>query len=145
MDNLNDNITFFLEEKIDENQDTTDIEIQKMLSEFEEEDFEEYMPSNNNYIDNDLMYFIDKDLYGNDELYYNQECTVKDLLKICQYYGIDKDIKSSKCKKQDIISTIVFFESLPENMEIVQKRHKMWAYILELTNDPKMKKYIIWS
>ena len=145
MDNLNDNITFFLEEKIDENQDTTDIEIQKMLSEFEEEDFEEYMPSNNNYIDNDLMYFIDKDLYGNDELYYNQEYTVKDLLKICQYYGIDKDIKSSKCKKQDIISTIVFFESLPENIEIVQKRHKMWAYILELTNDPKMKKYIIWS
>lgn len=146
MNNLNDNITFFLEEKIDENQDTTDIEIQKMLSEFEEEeDFEEYMPSINNYIDNDLMYFIDKDLYGNDELYYNQEYTVKDLLKICQYYGIDKDIKSSKCKKQDIISTIVFFESLPENIEIVQKRHKMWAYILELTNDPKMKKYIIWS
>ena len=71
--------------------------------------------------------------------------TVKDLLKICQYYGIDKDIKASKCKKQDIISTIVFFESLPENVKIVNKRHKMWAYIVELTNDPKMKKYIIWT
>jgi tRNA(Ile)-lysidine synthase TilS/MesJ len=150
MNNLNDNITFFLEEKIEDSQNTNDNEIQKMLNEFEEDDFEEYMPtnndySNNDYSNNDLMYFSDKKFYGDDELYYNQEYTVKYLLRICEYYGIDKDIKSSKCKKQDIISTIIFFESLPENFEIVQKRHKMWAYILELTNDPKMKKYIIWK
>jgi hypothetical protein len=145
MNNLNDNITFFLEEKIEDSQNTNDIEIQKMLNEFEEDDFEEYMSPNNDYSNNNLMYFSDKEFYGDDELYYNQEYTVKDLLRICEYYGIDKDIKSSKCKKQDIISTIVFFESLPENFEIVQKRHKMWAYILELTNDPKMKKYIIWK
>jgi hypothetical protein len=150
MNNLNDNITFFLEEKIEDSQNTNDNEIQKMLNEFEEDDFEEYMPtnndySNNDYSNNDLMYFSDKEFYGDDELYYNQEYTVKYLLRICEYYGIDKDIKSSKCKKQDIISTIIFFESLPENFEIVQKRHKMWAYILELTNDPKMKKYIIWK
>jgi tRNA(Ile)-lysidine synthase TilS/MesJ len=145
MNNLNDNITFFLEEKIEDSQNTNDNEIQKMLNEFEEDDFEEYMPTNNDYSNNDLMYFSDKEFYGDDELYYNQEYTIKDLLRICEYYGIDKDIKSSKCKKQDIISTIIFFESLPENFEIVQKRHKMWAYILELTNDPKMKKYIIWK
>jgi len=145
MNNLNDNITFFLEEKIEDSQNTNDNEIQKMLNEFEEDDFEEYMPTNNDYSNNDLMYFSDKEFYGDDELYYNQEYTIKDLLRIGEYYGIDKDIKSSKCKKQDIISTIIFFESLPENFEIVQKRHKMWAYILELTNDPKMKKYIIWK
>ena len=39
----------------------------------------------------------------------------------------------------------MFFESLPENVDIVNKRYKMWAYISELINDPKMKKYIIWT
>jgi len=132
MNNLNDNITFFLEEKIEDSQNTTDIEIQKMLTEFAEEEFEEYMPNNTEFESSELYY-------------YDQEYTIKDLLKICEYYSIDKDIKASKCKKLDIISTIVFFESLPENFEIVQKRHKMWTYMLELTNDPKMKKYIIWK
>jgi len=113
--NTTNNITFFLEEKVDDTSLENDSEIQKMLKEFE------------------------------DEGAFNPVDTVKDLLKICQYYGIDKNIKASKCKKQDIISTIVFFESLPENVKIVNKRHKMWAYIVELTNDPKMKKYIIWT
>ena len=67
------------------------------------------------------------------------------MLKICSYYGIDKDVRISKCKKQDIISTIIYFESLTENIEIVKKRNRMWAYITELLNDPKMKKFIIWN
>ena len=91
-----------------------------------------------------MTYFKVKDWYINDELYYNTGYKIKDLLKICEYYDINKYIKASKCKKQDVISTIVFFESLTENLKIVQKRHKMWAYILELKNDHKMKKYIIW-
>ena len=132
MNNLNDNIIFFLEEKIENPHNTTDIEIQKMLSEFEEEDFEEYMPPNNEFESSELYY-------------YDNEYTIKDLLKICEYYTIDKDIKASKCKKLDIISTIVFFESLPENFEIVQKRNKMWIYMSELINDQKMKKYVIWK
>jgi len=148
MTNLNDNITFFLKEKIDKEPDITqnNIEIQKMLDKFEmssqEDTFEKY---NNDCINNDLTYFIDKFIYSNDETYYNEAYTVKDLLKICKYYSIEKDIKTAKCKKQDIVSTIIYFESLHENAEIVQKRHNMWAYIVELTNDPKMKKYIIWN
>jgi hypothetical protein len=139
MNNFNGNITFFLEETTSNN--SNDFEIQKMLSEFDEE----YIPIINDDANSSLVYYTKKNFYGDDELYYNQEYNVKDLLKICQYYGIDKDIKSSKCKKQDIISTIVFFESLPENSEIAQQRHKMWAYIKELMNDSKMKKYVIWS
>ena len=139
MNNFNGNITFFLEETTSNN--SNDFEIQKMLSEFDEE----YIPIINDDANSSLVYYTEKNFYGDDELYYNQEYNVKDLLKICQYYGIDKDIKSSKCKKQDIISTIVFFESLPENSEISQQRHKMWAYIKELMNDSKMKKYVIWS
>ena len=123
--NTHDNITFFLEEKVDNTSLANDSEIQNMLKEFEDE--------------------FNKEVFDPVEEAFVPVDTVKDLLKICQYYGIDKNIKASKCKKQDIISTIVFFESLPENVKIVNKRHKMWAYIVELTNDPKMKKYIIWT
>jgi len=120
-----------------------------MMEELNEEmDTEEFKPSwtMNDMIGDDeaeMEYFLHKSTYGNDEAFYEQEYTVKDLLKICSYYGLDKDIRTSKCKKQDIISTIVYFESLPENCEIVQKRNRMWAYITELLHDPKMKKYVI--
>ena len=136
MNNINGNITFFLEEK-NSNKGSNDFEIQKMLSEFDEE----YIP----IVNEDMIYYTQKKFYGDDELYYTHEYTVKELMQICNYYGIDKHIKTSKCKKQDIISTIVFFESLPENFESVQQRHKMWAYIKELINDSKMKKYVIWN
>jgi hypothetical protein len=81
--------------------------------------------------------------YINYDTYENY--TVKDLLKICSYYGIDKNIKSAKCKKQDIIFNLVYFESLFENAEIVQKRQESWNSIYILLNDPKMKKYILWN
>ena len=90
--------------------------------------------------DNPICLFSPK----NNEYYYNEEYKIKDLLKICQYYGIASSVKAAKCKKQDIVSTIVYFESLPENYEIVEKRHKMWAFITELLEDTKMKSYLIW-
>ena len=94
----------------------------------------------------DLPYYINRDKYdGNDELFYDTEYTVSGLMKICEYYKIDKDVKKSKCKKHDIISTIIFFESLDENQYIVIKRHKMWAYMDVLSKDEHMRKYIIWT
>jgi hypothetical protein len=146
----NENITFFLEDIISNNKDNG-LELEKMLSEFDTEcqsqdDFN-FMNLNHELNDElkDLSYFIKKDLYnGNNEYYYNEEYKIKDLLKICQYYGIATSVKASKCKKQDIVSTIVYFESLPENYEIVEKRHKMWAFIIELLEDSKMKSYLIW-
>ena len=86
-----------------------------------------------------------EDFYRNNELYYSQSYTVKELLKICSYYGIEKNILTAKCKKQDIVSTLVYFESCPENFEMVCQRNKMWNYMNELFNDQKMKKYIIWK
>lgn len=143
----NDNITFFLEEKDDNKNNEEDI--QKMMEEFtslNEADVEIGDEHDFSLLDNyDMEYFLHKSNFGNDELFYEQEYTIKDLLKICSYYGLDKDIRTSKCKKQDIIATIVYFESLPENFEIVQKRNRMWAYITELLHDQKMKKYIIWN
>lgn len=153
--NNNDNIFFYFEEKDDDK--NTEEDIVKMMEEFngvtnnesEYNDVEEKIDEFTSWLydnnDSNLEYFINKAAYGNDETFYEEEYTVKDLIKICNYYGIDKDIRSSKCKKQDIICTLIYFESLPENFEIVQKRHRMWAYITELLNDPKMKKFIIFS
>ena len=156
MNKTNENICFFLKEKVEDTKVLNDSEIQKMMDEFSTDEFSTDEFLLNNILDenedenednkiNNLRYFFNKDVYNNDELYYDQEYTVKELLKICKYYGIDKDIKASKCKKNDIINTIIFFEVLPENSEIVKRRHRMWAYITELINDQKLKQYIIWS
>lgn len=137
------NISFFLEDIINDNEDNG-LELEKMMSEFDM-DNQDFNFINGNDELKELSYFIKKDLYnGNNEYYYNEEYKIKDLLKICQYYGIKNSVKASKCKKQDIVSTIVYFEGQPENYEIVEKRHKMWAFVTELLEDSKMKSYLIW-
>ena len=148
----NDNITFFLEDLNIENLEDNNVELEKMMSEFDTEyqDFNQDLNFTNinddlNHDLKDLSYFIKKDLYnGNNEYYYNEEYKIKDLLKICQYYGIAGSVKAAKCKKQDIVSTIVYFEGQPENYQIVERRHKMWAFVTELLEDTKMKSYLIW-
>lgn len=94
----------------------------------------------------ELSYYIKKAAYnGCEEIYYDENYKVKDLLKICEYYKIDKDIKNLKLKKEAIISTIVFFEKSPENQKIVYNRNLMWAYMEELLKDSNMKKYLLWN
>jgi hypothetical protein len=143
MNELHDNITFFLNEKNNNDDSNNEDEIQKMMDEFTNLN-EQDTQRDNPYL-KQWLYEDDNPNYLNDEIIYEKEYTIKDLLKICSYYGIDKDVKTSKCKKQDIISTIVYFESLAENVHIVQKRYTMWKYIDELLNDPKMKKFVIWN
>jgi hypothetical protein len=149
--NFENNINFLLEEKTNDDDEYNKEEINKQMDDLNEKIAEFYEIVNlepqsfntDDFDETDINYYIDKAAYGNDELYYDEEYNVKDLLKICAYYGIDKNVRTSKCKKPDIISTIVYFESQPDNFELVQKRNRMWAYITELMNDPKMKKYII--
>jgi hypothetical protein len=117
--NPNTNIFFLLEDVSVKEQDNYD-NIQKMLDEI-----------------NDV--YNENTLFSGDSTYYDTY-TVKELLKICQYY----DSKITKGKKQDLISTIVEFENLAENYDIVCQRKKMWSYIIELNNDSKMKKYLLW-
>ena len=74
---------------------------------------------------------------------YNINYTIKELMLICSYYGISQIIKNNKCNKEEIISTLVTFESDINNREIVFKRKNMWFYISELKNDKFMKKYIL--
>jgi hypothetical protein len=137
--NNDENLFFSLEEVNDNN--GSNIDLSKLLDEINATD---NLHTNKNI--NDLMYYIELSSYnGEMELYYNDKYTIKELMKICNYYGILKDIKAAKCKKQDIIETIIYFENCIENYDLVDKRHKMWAYITELLNDSKMKQYILWN
>jgi hypothetical protein len=143
------NITFFLEDTFNDAEDNS-FELEKMMHQFQDNDdtnnFNEYNNAINFSEDiKDLSYFIKKDFYcGNNEFYYNEEYKLKDLMKICKYYGIASSVKASKCKKQDIISTIIYFENSQENYDIVEQRHKMWAYMAELLEDPKMRGFLLW-
>jgi len=75
---------------------------------------------------------------------YKINYTVKELLLICEYYGIAKEIKVNKCNKEEIILILVNYENNPINNNIVLRRHEMWYCINKLKEDKFMKKYIIW-
>jgi hypothetical protein len=76
---------------------------------------------------------------------YNTNYNVKQLLTICDYYGLLKEIKTNKLKKDEIISFLIDFEENMENSLIVYKRKQLWYFIEELKNDKFMKKYILWQ
>ena len=75
-------------------------------------------------------------------LNYQLNMTVRQLLQICDYYGIAKTMRQQKCNKDEIIMMLVDFEASDENCEIVTKRQLLWYYVNELKNDSFMKKYI---
>jgi hypothetical protein len=109
---------------------------------------------NNNISLNDILKEINADegsyLQNTDNLFhevvnYNINYTVKQLLQICDYYNILKEVKMTKCNKEEIINTIVLFESNPDNYNISCRRKKCWFYINELKNDRFMKKFVLWN
>jgi|LakMenEpi03Aug12_release.lakeMendotaPanAssembly.Ray.scaffolds.fasta_scaffold152773_2 hypothetical protein len=75
---------------------------------------------------------------------YKINYTVKELLLMCEYYGIAKELKNNKCCKDVIIHFLVDFESNPLNNTIVLRRQEMWRCINILKNDKFMKKYVLW-
>ena len=75
---------------------------------------------------------------------YKLNYTVKELLLICEYYGIAKELKINKCCKDIIIQILVDFENNPLNNTIVLRRQEMWRCINILKNDKFMKKYVLW-
>lgn len=75
---------------------------------------------------------------------YQVNFSLKQLLQICDYYGISKELKLAKCSKEFVINTLVNFELDVENAEQVTRRRTLWFYISELKNDRFMKKYIFW-
>jgi hypothetical protein len=100
----------------------------------------------NNIINNSENYIENSDDERVSQIInYRLNYTVKELTKICEYYKIDKLVKSNKYNKEDIIQYIVSFESNYVNKEIVERRQMLWFCINELKNDKYMKKYVIWT
>jgi hypothetical protein len=115
-------ISYYLEEI--ENQEKEEINIQEFMAQMENE--------------------LDDDLAVPKMINYHENYTVKELLLICDYYGFAKELKTNKCNKDQIIETLVSFESDLNNSDIVFKRQNMWFFINELKNDKFMKKFLLW-
>ena len=122
---------------------------------FSIDDNEDNLENNLDYnleIDNlsDLLNEINNHDFINGEIFevmcyeYKNNYTVKELLLICDYYGIAKEMKSNKYNKEEIISVLVQFENNPINNDIFMRRQSMWYYIDKLKNDKFMKKYVLW-
>lgn len=125
------NITFFLEEDTSSTTSTTsttDMQLQMLVKDIEKDENIEL---------NNLVEFFDSN-------FYYEKLTCKELMLICEYYGIAKQMKNNKCKKEEIIFHIVSFESNPLHTDIVFQRKNMWFYMNELKNDKCMKKYVLW-
>ena len=75
---------------------------------------------------------------------YKKNYTVKELLLMCEYYGIAKELKVNKSNKDIIIFNLLNFENNPLNNDIVVKRQGLWYYMSLLKNDKFMKKYVLW-
>jgi hypothetical protein len=78
------------------------------------------------------------------EIDYDTNYSVKQLLLICDYYGLSKEVKTNKFKKQELILFLLDFEENIENSLIVYKRKQLWYFMEELKNDKFMKKYLLW-
>jgi len=133
----NENIFFSIDENSNQNIISEEIiNFSGLLDDFNLNDVDNYNLINYNSYDkgmNEIMYFDYKINY-----------TVKDLLLICEYYGISKEMKTNKCNKEEIIVVLVGFENNPENKDIVLRRQSMWYCINKLKNDKFMKKYVLW-
>ena len=127
-DNCEENVFFSLDEtSLDYNNE--DI-INNLLDDFD------YTNQINNLTSEEIMESL--------SIEYKINYNVKDLLLICDYYGISKELKVKKFSKEMIIYFFVDFENDLLNNTIVMKRKKLWSYIDILKNDKFMKKYIIW-
>ena len=127
------NISFFFDEYNEENGENQgtkmnqEIDISLLLEDFEKTEIQNM-----------------SDLYVPHIINYHENFTVKELLLMCDYYGLTKECKAHKCKKEQIIYLLIDFESNPHNSDIVCKRKNMWFYMNELKNDKFMKKYVLW-
>lgn len=132
----NENITY---EFKDEFSNDNLCEIEKLLSDFEQINYI------NSAIDNNNRVCIEDDDMYSEMVNYDMNYNVKQLLLICDYYGLMKDVRVNKMKKQDVIEQIILFENNIDNYEVVTRRKELWYYINELKSDKMMKKFVIWK
>lgn len=133
------NVAFFIDENKEPdnnnilNCDENDID-EQIASILSEEEYNRFINNRNN-----------DDTYDNTEfdvdqlmLFYNEH-NVKSLTQLLQYYGIYKQ----KMVKNEMIQVLALFETQEENINIVNKRIRLWRNIEELKADPFFGKYIM--
>ena len=143
MDNMqNENIFFSIDEELSQQFNIKD----DKLDNTENNILSELLDEINNDSDfNKQMYNLTgKDFFDAMCSEYKINYTVKELLLVCDYYGLAKEMKLHKYNKDEIINVLVAFENNPLNNKIVFKRQYMWAAINNLKKDKFMKKYVLW-
>ena len=75
------------------------------------------------------------------ELDYGTNYTVKSLGQILDYY----DISKRKMRKDEMVQMLVMFEEDPFNMEIVERRKRLWLHVEELKEDKYFSKFVIFA
>jgi hypothetical protein len=138
------NILINIENENTNETDYPDNDLQKILEEIGNyNNFEEQNQNQGNM--NDLLYNMNSDTIFSKIMDYKNNYTVKELLIICDYYGLMKEVRLNKFKKDELINFLLDFEENTNNSSIVYKRKLLWYFVHELKNDKFMKKYIISS
>jgi len=70
---------------------------------------------------------------------YDLNYTVSEIKLIFKYYKLN----FRKMKKEEMINTLVEYETNEENSYFVQHRKQLWFYLNELMNDNFFKSYIL--
>jgi hypothetical protein len=132
----NENILIEINENTDniKNEGIDDNELENILKEINDSSFLDY-----NFNEETQTNLMTKSLD------YDMNYNVKQLLVICDYYGVLKEVKINKLKKHEIISFLLDFEENIENSLLVYKRKQLWYFMSELKNDTFMRKYILWQ
>lgn len=123
---LSENISYFFHESECSEEDDTFAELVALQKDLHNLT----IPSNN---EEETIFLVMKD--------YEYNYTVKQLLLICEYYGL----RCQGCKKNEIIEHILLFEQDETHVHIVMKRKELWYYINELKHDKIMRKFVIWD
>jgi len=93
------------------------------------------------YVELDPLFLQDDNFIVDKTMQYT--CyTIKQLLLICEYYGIHKEVKYNKLKKEGIIEQIIWYEMQVDNIDIVNKRKTLWGYMNMIKQDAILGKFI---
>jgi hypothetical protein len=142
---INSGISFSFDDTIPETDE--DIDLSEMLKEFHSKECAPILDNSDILLkySNGLYDYENLDLNMCNIVNYNCNFNVKQLMKICDYYGLAKSLKTNKCNKEEIINILVDFENNPINSEIIERRKMMWYYVNQLREDKFMKKFVIWD
>ena len=136
--NIDEDFNYDLENNYNVNNDDDDDnnnELEKILKEIENTPFDMRSNLYNNISESETMVKL---------IDYNLNYNIKQLLLICEYYGLLKEVKINKMKKLEVIYFLLDFEENIDNSCIVYKRKQLWYFMSELKNDKFMKKFVLW-